>query len=487
MSPAHARLQRRWPALVLVVLVIAGLAVAARTPGHEASGGPPETPVATVLSSAAESSAWYCTGQTTAAGQNAVGSLVLTNLSHHAVSGTIDGFTETGASASTAVVVPAQGVIVTNVPAPESGDWISQAVTLAGGGVAVTESVSGPSGWSEAPCQSTTSSQWYFPSGITTSSDALFLSLFNPTSTPDVVDVAFSTPSGIVHPINFQGLVIKPDQTLPENVGAFVQNQSMVSTTVTTRTGRVVASELQFVGGHGSGEAIVPGSPRVESQWEIPQSIESAGGATTIDIYNPGRTTEHVTVSPRIATGDLTPFVQAVGPGSTWELATSAETRIPVNDPYVTSIAATGGPGVVVGRTVAAASTAGAPQVGLANAVDGLSVATPARQWLVPAPGNPATPVSTGVLPVRLALSNSTDHAVTYDVYVVTHGDRNSIATGRIRAHGVTAISGATLFKAGLNPLLVSADGPLAVSEDVGPSGADGVVTMPGIPLGAAL
>jgi hypothetical protein len=45
------------------------------------------------------------------------------------------------------------------------------------------------------------------------------------------------------------------------------------------------------------------------------------------------------------------------------------------------------------------------------------------------------------------------------------------------------AITGATLFRAGLYPLLIEANGALAVSEDVGPTGAYGVVTMPAIPV----
>ena len=37
------------------------------------------------------------------------------------------------------------------------------------------------------------------------------------------------------------------------------------------------------------------------------------------------------------------------------------------------------------------------------------------------------------------------------------------------------------------NPIVVHASGPMAVSEDVGPSGGVGVVSMPGIPLAAAI
>jgi hypothetical protein len=43
------------------------------------------------------------------------------------------------------------------------------------------------------------------------------------------------------------------------------------------------------------------------------------------------------------------------------------------------------------------------------------------------------------------------------------------------------------LAVAGLNPIIVRASGPLAVSEDAGPSAGFGVVSMPGIPLAAAI
>ena len=65
-----------------------------------------------------------------------------------------------------------------------------------------------PSGWSQAPCQSTTSAQWYFAGGSTAAANTLYVSLLNPTSTPVVVDLSFVTPAGMVHPINYQGIVL---------------------------------------------------------------------------------------------------------------------------------------------------------------------------------------------------------------------------------------------------------------------------------------
>jgi hypothetical protein len=471
----------------LVVVAVAGIAVAGRSKGAAAPGAPTLTPGASVSAPNAESSAWYCTGESTASGQLAQGSVVLTNTSTKAVTGSIAAVTDSGATSAAPVSVPARGQVVADVPAPASGSWLSQVVLLSGGGVAVSQTVHGPNGWSEAPCQSGTSQQWYFASGLTSGSNALFVALFNPTSTADVVDMSFVTPAGIMHPINFQGIVLQPNETQVENVGAFVQNQSRIATTVSTRTGRVVASELQVLSGNGNGLAIVPGAPRAEKEWSIPQSLEVAGGTSSIDIYNPGSTTERVTVQGRLLTGTLAPFVNTVAPDSTWAISTSTQTRIPKVDAYSTIVTASGGDGVVVSRNVAAPSTAQAPQAGFAGAVDGLSAASPSRLWAVPSPGTAAQPALPGVQPDHLALTNTTSHRETYVVYVMTAKATRTIASGTLRPFGFISLGAATLFGAGLNPLLVRSSGDVAISEDIGPAGTYGVVTMTGLPLSASL
>ena len=183
MSPAHHSPERRWPVLALVVVVVAGVGIAG-TRGAPAPLGASTAPSALVGAPDAESSAWYCTGQSTASGRVAglprphqhVGELPSTGRSPRSPT--------PAPRNGRAVAVPAHGVVAPSVPALSSGSWESQTVILSGGGVAVTQAVHGSSGWSQAPCQSTTSSTWYFPGGTTVDSDALYLSLLNPTSTP---------------------------------------------------------------------------------------------------------------------------------------------------------------------------------------------------------------------------------------------------------------------------------------------------------------
>jgi hypothetical protein len=269
------------------------------------------------------------------------------------------------------------------------------------------------------------------------------------------------------------------------DVAAYVQEQSAVATVVATRTGRVVASELENFAAPQSGLAVVPGLPDVETQWSIPQSEELTGGTSEIDVFNPGPTTETVTVRLRLASGPLAPLVQRVLPLTTWVLATSAQTRIPKGDVYTTDISASGGAGVVVGRLVVAPFSGGSSQSGIANAVDPITSSWPSHQWVVPSPGSSLTPLFPGQLPEHLALFNPTPNSVHYAVTVFVPGRTRTITSGTLGPHQAISLGGAPLFGAGLHPLLVHADGSLSVSEDVGPSGTFGAITMPGIALGS--
>ena len=485
MSPAHHRPERRWLVLVLVVLVVVGVGIAAGARGTP-SVSAPAAPSALVGAPDAESSAWYCTGQSTGSGL-APGFVVLTNTTARTVDGTITAVTDAGAEVHTAVSIPARGVATPSIPALSSGSWEGETVTVSGGGVAVTQVVHGSSGWSQSPCQSTTAADWYFPGGTTANSDPLYISLLNPTSTPVVVDLGFMTPTGAVHPINYQGIVLQSGQVQVENVASEVQNVSTVSTVVATRTGRVVASEVQGFSGSSAGLALVPGAAHPQPHWYIPQSQDVAGGSAEIDVFNPGTVPESVTVHLRLASGPLAPLSDKVAPGATWALDTGTQTRIPHNATYSADIEATGGAGVVVGRTVMVPTSYPAPQAGTAMAVDGLSTASPTGEWVVPPPGTSANPAVSGAAPTSLAFTNTSGADESYTVSAVTPSGDRTIGAGTVPAGTTGSVYGAALSSAGFDEITVRASGPMAVSEEVGPTGGFGVVTMPGLPLAAAI
>jgi Family of unknown function (DUF5719) len=487
-SPAHGSPERRWAVLAVVGAVVIGVGLVATTRGTPTPSAPG---VAATLVGApdAESSAWYCTGQSTASGGGgAVGGVVLSNTSAHAVDATVDAVSETGASAHVSFAVPAHDVTAPALPALSSGSWQADTVTLSGGGVAVSQVVQGPAGWSATPCASTTSSQWYFAGGTTSGANGLYLSLLNPTPTPVVVDLTFVTPNGPVHPINYQGIVLQPGQVVVEDVGSEIQNVSPVSTAVAVRTGRVVATQLQLLGGSTPGLALVPGVSSPQSHWSIPQAQEVSGGTSEIDVFNPGSSPESVTVHLRVPSGPLAPLSSTVAPGSTWALVTSSQTRIPQSgsgqkESYSADLEASGADGVVVARTVVLPSSATAPQAGMANAVDERSMASPSHQWVVPPPGTSARPAPAGAAPASLALVNTSGATERYTAVAVSPASSRVVATGVLAPGQSVVVSGSPLAAAGLDQIAVRSDGPMAVSEDVAPSGGVGVVTMPGVPL----
>lgn len=489
MTPAHVSREHRWRVVALVVLVVAGVGIAVGVRGTPAPVSAPN-PGALVGAPDAESTSWYCTGQSTAGGTSP-GFLVLTNTTAKPVTTDITAMSDTGATAHAATAVPPHGAVARAIPALASGSWESETVTTSGGGVAVSQTISNALGWSQAPCQSTTSNQWYFAGGSTAAANQLYVSLLNPTATPVVVDLSFVTPAGTVHPINYQGIVLPAGQVVVENVTSEVQQISTISTVVTTRTGRVVAAEVQEIvdsGGTSGGVSLVPGAMAAQSHWVIPQAQEVPGAATEIDVFNPGNTAESVTVDFRLPSGPLTPLTQKILPGTTWPIFTSTQTRIPANETYATAIEATGGSGVVVSRTVSLPNGAvPPPQAGMVAAVGGSSTDSPSGEWVVPPPGTSDSPAVTGAAPAYLALFNASTSTESYRAAVTTASGGKVVATGTVAPGASFVVSGSPLAAAGLNPIVVRSSGPMAVSEDAGPSSGFGVVSMPAIPLAASI
>jgi Family of unknown function (DUF5719) len=474
----------RWPVLAFlaVVLVGAGLIDAA------VGSGVPPTP-ATLASAGApdgsESSSWYCTGGT--GGSGAAGATVeLVNSGGQAVSGTVTVVNDQGASGTAPVTVPAGGQVAVATDQVEQGNWLAAAVDLNGGGVVASEIVEGSTGWAQAPCASTTASDWYFASGATNNGSLLYVSLFNPTSTVSVVNLAFVTPRGLVRPQPFEGLVVDPGQLVVAGVASFVQGASSVSTIVQAGSGRVVASELEVhnVGGR-SGLSLRLGSPVTENEWSVPRTIYVTGTATTLEIFNPTAVPEKVTVTVQLPSGPVSPFEQQLAADTTWSLVTSSSTRIPAGTDFATTVRASGGSGVVVDRVVTGPTAGVVPQWGAVSAVGQAAGEIESRQWILPSLDAPATPAEAGAKPFALALQNLGTGDVTVSVGRITPSGIQPLAglpELRIPGGAFTVVEPTTLGKEGSDPLVVRASGPLSAMEDGVPAAMPGVVALAGIP-----
>ncbi len=492
-SPTHAahRSNRPGPSvgrfgiLLLVVLVLVGVGLIDHFATVPTRGSTPPMAAAETVGTGAESSSWYCTSSTIGAKGLANGTVYATNTGSRTVVGSMTSVSDSGATQTTALTVPARTQIAAVPSAPlASGSWSAETLEFDGGGITVTQAVSGPNGWAVAPCASDSAEQWIFAAGSTSANNNTFIALYNPTPTPDVVDMTFVTPAGVVHPADFEGLEISPGQLQVEGIGTYVQDQSDVSTIVATRAGRVVAGQLQVISDHGvNGLALSQGQPGPEPRWDMPSSSDLQGGRTTFSILNPTGRTERVTAQAHLASGSPAAFVHLVAPNSTWVLDANEQTRIPLNASYALTVSAVGGPGVVVDRTVSAPAAAPAPQAGIASSLGVLTSTTVSRDWVIPAPGTKAVPATAGAAPYDLSLFNPSNGTVTFTLRSMTPQGLVTILTQRLMAQGFTSIPEPQLTAASPYPIVASANGPLALLEDLVPAGADGAVTMPGIPL----
>lgn len=473
---------RRFVLIAGVLAVIVGLGIA-DAGGHgggiagiaSQAGASSAAEGFTVAPAEAESSAWFCVGGTGPDGA-ALATVILTNSTARTVTGTLTAVPAGGAAHSTSVVVAAHsqiGVVPTQVA---TGDSVAATVVLNGGGVGVSQVVSGPLGFSVAPCASTTSDQWYFADATTASGATLALSLFNPTRTTAVVDVSFVSPTGgVLEPPAYQGIDVPGDSLVTENVGDHVRNNPDVATEVSSLSGDVVAAQLESFGAAGSeGPSVVLGTVTPSPTWSFAQNTDVTGGATVFHIFNPSTRLVRVRVRFALVQGAAEPLVLRVPAQSIASLDTHQVTRIPSDTAFAVTFEAERGAGVIVDRHVASPAGSPPPQLGVISGVPGGD-----DHWLLPAATTPVTEVS-------LAVVGLNDAPVTISLSMFLKGRMVSVpgfAHRRLPAGTPLIMSPGPSSPVGTVPLVLATSAPVAVEVDALPVGTPGVVVIPTLPL----
>jgi hypothetical protein len=445
---------------------------------------PPVTALSTLRvapSATTESSAWFCAGGSGAQG-GAPATIVLNNAGDRAVRGTLTAVPALAAGAAqpspwagahTVVLrVPADGQLTVGADQLGTTSLVAVAVVLDGGGVAVSQSVQSPLGWSTAPCAPSAATDWYFAHGATSQGGGLILSLFNPTATDAVVNVSLvSATAGYLAPAAYQGIDIAPGSFVTENIGDHLAADPDVATEVSTLSGAVVATELQSVGTPGDGGiSLTLGSPATASRWVFPQNTGIPQGTVAFHVFNPTTTPAEVSVDIGLSQGaGAAPLAMRVPAQSLVTLSAQSQTRIPTGVTYALTFTSRA-TGIVVSREVAApaGSPPGVPEVGTVAGVPGGST-----HWLVPAavaPGNAAwalAVVDLGRAPASVRVTTPSGRALAgQPVHRVTPGSPLVIGPNPGAPFGTA-------------PFGVVADQPVAVELDALPAGAPGVVVVP--------
>jgi hypothetical protein len=472
-----ARRERRWwgalagiaAAVAVVAVIDAALPVSSAPAPTAPSDGVTVSPAGSYSSSA------FCAGGTGAAAATTV---YLTNTTPKPVTGQLTAVGTAGGggavpTARRAVSVPAYGRAALNPADGLPSGSNASTFTFAGGGVAASQVVSGPGGWSTAPCASQTSSEWVFAGGSTAGGNLLTLSLFNPSAAESVVNVSFLTDSGVIVPQAYQGLTVPPGQLVTENVGDYVQGANTIATLVTAQAGTLVSTEFQqWAPGGTGGLSLRLGSPAPATVWRFAQTTTIPGATVDFTLANPGSAAVSATIAFSLQAGSVVPQQVAVAARSVAVVTASAIPGLPHQVPY--GVTVTAGQPIAVGRSVLAPSGSSPPVWGSSP-----GAVTATGRWVVPAPGLPGAPGTAGASVRSLAVANPGPAPVS--VGITRLGEARPLARFTVLPGGLTVLGGNLV--GGLATYLVSSSGPVVVEEDSAPAGSPGVVSGSGVPL----
>lgn len=490
--------------VVLVALLVAG-GLADRAGSSHASPSQAGTAAAAASGqipvaapAAALSSSWFCAGATDRSGGRAPGAVVIANSGLGRATGVVTLVPSSGPSVKVPVSVGGDSRQSVSEDVPGGSDWIGAIVDIDAGAVAVDQEINGPGGLVTTPCATSGSSHWYFTQGQTLVNAGVEITLLNPYPTDSVVDLSFTTDQGVESPVGFQAIVVPPGGLVSVNLGDHLRRRQQIATTVTARTGRVVAWETQWVDPPAAGAAILGtpaaqspladpaagiagvtvllGAPSAGTQWVWPDGNAGNGVSEQYVVYNPGTQTADVRLSIGLDQGVAEPFELSVPPGQVIPVASDQQARIPAGVAHSAVIQSVNGVPVVAERVIAAGTPS--PWSGLGQM---LGQRVPADRWLVAG-----------------ALADSS-----HDGWVVLYNPGNEAL--RVVIDGLSA--GAQVPLAGLSPvtvfpgrrvaihlnqgrptldepLIVSADGPFYAESNIyGAGGSPGISLAPGVPL----
>jgi hypothetical protein len=347
------------------------------------------------------------------------------------------------------------------------------------GGAAVAELVTiGPQGDSVTPCASASSDTWYFAEGATTIDATEVLMVFNPFPEDALVDMSFATETGRVVPQGLTGLVVEGRGMRAVAVGDEVRREAVVSTTVTSRVGRLVVARLQLFDGTGSiarrGVALTLGAPATSPEWYFPEGYVSDGVTERIHVYNPTTRESRIEIEVLLDQGEADPVELTIPSHNRSTFVANDEPRIPKNLGHAAIVRVLNGVDVVAERTVEAL-----PPSTLTGLSITLGATRPGPRWAF-AVGEPDL-----VVDEHVTVLNPGGAAVTVTVTALPDGERvvaPDLRRLRVPARGRAAIRLADYVERPIPALLVQATGAVVVERDLYRTTAPGRAMAMGIP-----
>lgn len=257
------------------------------------------------------STSWYCPGVPGGKLTASTGHFSITNSSESGFSAAVTIFPADGIPVmKTVEVAPRSRVTVT--PADLSPSIIAAALIEMTGAVgAVEQTAITQEGMAVSPCALEPSSTWYFADGSTRVDASMNLTLFNPSPTDAVVDLAFADEDG-PHPTKkFEGRVVPARRLVVIDVGQVIQRKERLSVAATVRGGTIVMGRFQVLRGEdGSRRGLVvdTAAPALATSWRFAAGQNGDAGEGTLPakeriiLHNPGEQDAVATITTFPAT-----------------------------------------------------------------------------------------------------------------------------------------------------------------------------------------
>lgn len=485
---------------VAVLLVAGGLAnQAAPKAGQTAGGSSALAAASQVVPVAAPplalSSSWFCAGATDRSGGHAPGWILIANSGLGRATGVVTLVPSSGPPVKVPVSVPGDSRQSVKEDVPGGADWIGAIVDMDAGAVSVEQTIDGPHGVAATPCATSGSSHWYFAQGQTLVNAGVEISLLNPYPADAVVDLSFTTDQGLEYPVGFEGVVVPAGGLISLNLGDHLRRRQQIATTITARTGRVVAWKTTWVDPPPSGAAIIGtsaaqspladpaapvpgtmvelGAPSAGTRWVWSDGTAGNGVSEQYVVYNPGVQTAQVRLAIGLEAGAAEPFELSVPPGQVIPVASDQQARIPAGVPHTAVLESLNGVPVVAERVVAAASPN--PWTGLGEM---LGQRLPADRWLL------AGTLSDSSHDGWVVIYNPGDQAMRIVLDRLDNGTQVPLSGSSPVIVQAGRRVGVHLPQGFDNALVVSADAPFYVESNLyGVGGSPGVSFAPGVPL----
>lgn len=287
-------MNRRLPALALILAAVVATVVVARDPAdadvgqfsQSAAGWMPAAPATAGLTET-----WFCPGVPATGTDGVAGEIVVANRRSARLLGSALLMNERGENVRVDISVDPLSIGRILLPQQMSGTMVGALVEIEQGGGLVEQVSRHPAGDSVAPCANAVGDRWYLADGYTIEGSLDQVVLTNPFEQTVVVNLEFATREGPRQPGSYRGLTIPPRSVRVIDLGrpgAGAQSEPLLAVSVEATRGRLVVGRFQrFLGGDRSGAQVTVGQPAVREQWWFADVVKEPGVTEQYAIYNP--------------------------------------------------------------------------------------------------------------------------------------------------------------------------------------------------------